>query len=70
MRSSARALAIVAAAAALLACGTAALLYDVFVARPDAQSALLFVVLPLWQALALAPFGVAAYWVARRERAT
>jgi hypothetical protein len=70
VRPSPRGLAIVAAAAALLACGTAVLLYHAFVIAPDAQSGLLFLFLPLWQALGLAPFGVFALRVARREAAS
>jgi hypothetical protein len=56
VRCSPRAVAIVAAAAGLLTFGTALLLYRSFVVAPDAQSGLLFLFLPLWQALALAPF--------------
>jgi hypothetical protein len=70
VRSSARALAILAIAAVLLAGGTAALLYDAFVAHPDAQSAVLFVFLPFWQSLALAPFAIAALWTTRRGSAS
>jgi hypothetical protein len=69
VRSSPRGLAIVAGAAGLLACGTAVLLYHGFVVAPDAQNGLLFLFLPLWQALGLAPFVVFALRVARREAA-
>jgi hypothetical protein len=69
VRSSPRGLAIVAVAAGLIACGTAVLLYHALVVASDAQSGLLFLFLPLWQAVALAPFVVFALRVARREAA-
>jgi hypothetical protein len=69
VRSSPRSLAIVSVAAGLLACGTAVLLYHGLVVAPDAQGGLLFLFLPLWQALALTPFVVIALRVARREAA-
>lgn len=56
------------AASALLTGMSAALLYDAFVARPDAQSGLVFVFLPLWQLVGLAPVAPVARSLARRAR--
>jgi len=67
VRSSSRALGIVAAAAGLLAGVTAVLLHRVIVVEADAQSGLVFLFLPLWQSLGLAPFVGFALWVAIRE---
>ena len=43
-------------AAVLLSIGNAFLLYEAFVAQPDAQSGLVFIFLPMWQLVALIPF--------------
>lgn len=56
------------AASVLLTGASAALLYDAFLARPDAQSGLVFLFLPLWQLVGLAPFALAARSLARRAR--
>ena len=55
-------------ASVLLTGASAAILYDAFVARPDAQSGLVFVFLPLWQLVGLAPFALVARFLARRAR--
>ncbi len=57
------------AAAALLVAGSAALLYDAFVRHLDPQSGLVFLFLPLWQIVGLAPFLVLARALGRRADA-
>jgi hypothetical protein len=54
------------AAAVLLSGLSALVLYDVFVAHPDAQSGLVVLILPLWQLVGLAPFVAASRYLARR----
>ena len=49
-------LSLLCAAAALLSASSIGLLYLAFVAKPDAQSGLVLVFLPLWQVLGLLPF--------------
>jgi hypothetical protein len=56
-------------AAALLAGTTAYVLYSAFVVHLDPQSGLVFLFLPLWQLLGVAPILWVAQWLARREAA-
>lgn len=59
--------AVLALAALLLAGSSALLLWLAFVAEPDPQSGLVFVVLPFWQLAAAVPLGLLARWLARRH---
>lgn len=58
-----RALWVLLSAAIVLGAGTFAILRDAFVVHPDAQSGILFVLLPAWQLIALIPFFAAARWL-------
>lgn len=60
MQGAPAALRLMALAAALLSGASGFLLHQSFIARPDAQGALVFVFLPLWQLVALLPFALAA----------
>jgi hypothetical protein len=67
MARSRAASAVMLVACALLSVVTAWLLRDAFVANLDAQSGIVFVFLPIWQAIALAPFLGAAVWLRGRD---
>lgn len=54
------------AAAALLSGLSILSLYSAFVIHLDAQSALVFIFLPLWQLVGLLPFLGASRWIAQR----
>lgn len=54
--ASERALWVMLTAATFLAAGGFFVLRDAFLLHPDAQSGILFVVLPVWQSIALIPF--------------
>ena len=63
-----RAVAVMLAAAGLLSGVGLAVLTSAFVLEPDPQSGLVPLFLPAWQLFGLAPFAIAAPWLARRER--
>jgi hypothetical protein len=54
--------------ASLLAAAGLTILTRAFVLEPDPQSGLVPLFLPAWQLVGLAPFAIAAQWLARRER--
>ncbi len=56
LRSSRRSLWVLLVAAAVLSGSAAALLYQAFVTNIDAQSGIVFVILPLWQLIGCVPF--------------
>ena len=62
-----RSLWVLLAASVLLTVATCALLYTALIVQTDAQSALVFVVLPIWQLIALPVFLLVAFLL--RERA-
>lgn len=60
------ALGVMLGAALLLSASSIAILSSAFVFHLDPQSALVPIFLPIWQLLGLAPFAIAAQWLARR----
>ena len=66
-RAAAAALKLLLLASLLLTVSAMCLLYDAFVARPDAQSGILFVFLPVWQMIGLAPFLLGSRFLHRRR---
>lgn len=54
-------------AGALLSLSATYLLYEAFVAHPDAQSGIVFIFLPVCQLLGLAPFVIAANFLHNRQ---
>jgi len=66
VRDSRRSLWVLLVASVLLTGGSGVLLYQAFVARPDAQSGLVFLFLPVWQVVVLAVPVVVAHALGRR----
>jgi hypothetical protein len=70
VEASRRARATMLAAVALLSATGLAVLARTLVLAPDPESGLVPLFLPAWQLLGLAPFAIAAQWLAGRERAS